>query len=105
MAEKIEGVGGTARTTVTQGEDGIHIDTTSVPRCIYVTGFPATTKSADLIIHFQRMKNGGGDIEFFHISKRRAAVITFDNPEGKNFMVKWPYELDLNKKIDLQPRA
>ncbi len=72
-----------------QKEDDIYIDPTNVSRSIYVTGFRATTKSEDLIIHFQKKKNGGSDIDSIIISKRGAAAITFDNPEGKIFMADW----------------
>ena len=59
------------------------IDPTSISRSICVAGFPTGTKSEDLIIHFQRKKNGGGDIESITINKRGTAVITFDNPDGE----------------------
>lgn len=62
------------------------IDWTSISRSVIATGFPAHTKSGDLIIHFQRWKNGGGDIEKIILSKKGTAVITFDEPEGeKNY--------------------
>ena len=89
MAEKIPGVKRTAGTVVVQVENGIEIDTTSVSRSIYVTGFEATTKPDDLIIYFQRKKNGGGDINSIIVSKRGAAVITFEDPEGKMNMIDW----------------
>ena len=77
----------TAGSSVVQVEGDIHIDAALVSHSIYVTGFEPTTKSEDLIIHFQRSRNGGGDIEDIVISERGAAVITFDSPEGKIFMV------------------
>ena len=83
MAEKIANTGQTAGPVVVGREDDTHIDPTRASHSIYVTGFPATTKSEDLIIHFQRKKNGGGDIGSITISKPGAAVITFDSPEGK----------------------
>ena len=64
-------------------DDICDIDPTSISRSICVTGFPTGTKSEALIIHFQRKKNGGGDIESITINKRGAAVITFDNPDGE----------------------
>ena len=87
MAEKMENAEGTSGTSVAEVEGDIHIDPALVSRSVYVTGFKSTAKSENLIIHFQRTKNGGGDIDSIIISKRGAAVITFDNPEGKLFMV------------------
>ena len=76
----------TAGALVVRVEEEIRdIDSASVSRSIFVTGFQTTTKSEDLIIHFQRKKNGGGDIESITVSKQGTAVITFDNPEGKIF--------------------
>ena len=64
-------------------DDDISVPPTSACRSIYVTGFQATTEADDLISHFQRVENGGGDIESMKISERGAAVITFKSPEGK----------------------
>ena len=86
MAEKMEYAERTSGTQVAEVESDIHIDPSRVSRSVYVTGYKPTTKSDDLIIHFQRTRNGGGDIDSIVMSKRGAAVITFDNPEGKTFM-------------------
>lgn len=86
MAEKMKNAEGTSGTSVVQVEGDIHIDPALVSRSVHVTGYKPTTKSEDLIIHFQRTRNGGGDIDSIVVSKRGAAVITFDNPEGKLFM-------------------
>ena len=59
------------------------INPTSFSRTILVTGFQASTTPEDLIIHFQRKKYGGGDIESIAVSNRGIAVITFDKPEGE----------------------
>lgn len=64
-------------------EDICDVDPTSISRSIFVTGFKTTIKSEDLIIHFQRRRNGGGDIESVTISKRGTALITFDSPDGE----------------------
>lgn len=78
---------GTPGSSVVRVEGDIHIDPALVSCSVYVTGYKSTTKSEDLIIHFQRSRNGGGDIDSIVISKQGAAVITFDSPEGKMFMV------------------
>ena len=74
-----------AGSIVVRVEDDIkNIDPKSISRSVIVTGFQEGTKSElDLIIHFQRKKNGGGDIERIIVSKKGTAVITFDNPEGE----------------------
>ena len=59
------------------------INPTSFSRSIHVTCFQASTTPEDLIIHFQRKKNGGGDIESIAVSERGIAVISFDKPEGE----------------------
>ena len=62
-------------------DDICDIDPTSISGSICVTVFPTGTKSEGLIsVHFQRKKNGDGDIESITINKRGAAVTTFDNP-------------------------
>jgi len=84
MAEKMANAVETAGSSVVQVEGDIHIDPALASRSVYVTGYKSTTKSEALIIHFQRSRNGGGDIESIIISKRGAAVITFDSAEGKS---------------------
>ena len=59
------------------------IDTASISRSVFVTGFRPATKPADYIIHFQRNKNGGGDIDRIIVSKKGTAVITYDDPKGE----------------------
>ena len=59
------------------------INPTSISRSILVTDFQATTTPEDLIIHFQRKRNGGGDIESIAVNNRGTAVITFEKPEGE----------------------
>lgn len=86
MAGKIANAEETAGSSVVQVDGDIDIDPTQVSRSVYVTGYKSTTKWEDLIIHFQRTKNGGGDIDSIVISKQGAAVITFDSPEGKMYM-------------------
>ena len=64
-------------------DDICDIDPRIISRSICVTGFPMGTKSENLIIHFQRKKHGGGNIESITINNRGTAVITFDNPDGE----------------------
>ena len=81
MAKKIAS---TVRTKVFWVEDDTWtLSPELVSRSIHVTGYQATTEADDLISHFQRVENGGGDIESMMITERGAAVITFKNREGK----------------------
>ena len=63
-------------------KDDIDLNEDKASRGIYVTGFPSNTTANELVIHFQRRKHGGGDIECFHITEKRDAVIIFDDPSG-----------------------
>ena len=63
-------------------KDDIVVDEDKASRGIYVTGFPSNTTANELVIHFQRRKHGGGDIECIHITEKRDAVIIFDDPSG-----------------------
>lgn len=63
-------------------KDDIDLNEDKASRGIYVTGFPSKTTASELVIHFQRRKHGGGDIECIHITEKRDAVIIFDDPSG-----------------------
>lgn len=85
MAEKFkENEGATGGTDISWVEDDIYIDPQYACSSICVTGFPKATSPETLIIHFQRKKNGGGDIIAVKMNRQGAAVITFDSPEGKD---------------------
>ncbi|XP_068724849.1 uncharacterized protein [Montipora capricornis] len=72
-----------------------NIDSQIIPRSILVTGFKASTTSEQLIIHFQRTQNGGGDIESITRScKRQSAVITFHRPEVVSSVLQYPQICD-----------
>ena len=51
-------------------------------RSVVVTNIPLTTAPENILIYFQRQKNGGGEIDHVHIPKKRTAVITFDSSAG-----------------------
>ena len=63
-------------------KDDIDVNEDKASRGIYVTGFPSNITANELVIHFQRRKYGGGDIECIHITEKRDAVIIFYNPSG-----------------------
>ena len=63
-------------------KDDIVVDEDKASRGIYVTGFPSNTTANDLVIHFQRFKHGGGDIECIQITENRFAIIIFEDRSG-----------------------
>ena len=63
-------------------KEDIVINEANAPRGICVTGFPSKTTANELVIHFQKRKHGGGDIECIHITEKRVAVIVFDESTG-----------------------
>ena len=63
-------------------KDHIVINEDCASRGIYVTGFPSNTSPVELVIHFQKRKHGGGDIECIQITGKRDAIIIFDDPSG-----------------------
>ena len=50
-------------------------------RTIVVTNFPADVGEDELTIHFQKEKNGGGDVDDVMVDGN-IAFVTFDLPEG-----------------------
>ena len=51
-------------------------------RSIVVSNISPQTREESVMIHFQRRKNGGGEIEHVHIPKEGTAVLTFEKSEG-----------------------
>ena len=51
-------------------------------RSIVVSNISPHTTKESVMIHFQRQKNGGGEIDDLHIPKKGTAVITFEKSEG-----------------------
>ena len=68
-------------------KEDVIIDKTNVDRSISVSGFPKETTANELVIHFQKRKHGGGDIECIHITDKGVAVIVFDEPTGINLLM------------------
>lgn len=69
-------------------KDDVIINKDNEARGICVTGFPLGTKANELVIHFQKRKHGGGDIECIHITEERFAVIIFDDRSVAESVVK-----------------
>ena len=51
-------------------------------RSIVVSNISPQTTKEGVMIHFQRRKNGGGEIDHIHIPKKGSAIITFEKREG-----------------------
>ena len=51
---------------------------------VVVSNFPADIEEDELTIHFQKEKNGGGDVDEVVVDGRVAFVV-FDSPEGLEY--------------------
>ena len=51
-------------------------------RSVVVLNIPQQTTAENIVIHFQRQKNGGGEIDHLHIPEKGTAVVTFESSEG-----------------------
>jgi len=75
---------------------------------VVVSNIPPTTTAENIVIHFQRQKNGGGEIDHVHIPKKGTAVITFESSEVAEKVLKHSHklegsELKLQRFIPKQP--
>jgi len=52
-------------------------------RRVLVKDLPPRSKEADVIIHFQRKRNGGGEVDSVRMLGEGVAVVTFEKREGK----------------------
>ena len=51
-------------------------------RSIVVDNMPEEAREEDIIIHFQKRKHGGGDIDNVRMMEGGTVVLTFKNDEG-----------------------
>ena len=51
-------------------------------RTILVSGFHKEATENSIYIHFQKKKNGGGEIEKVELKGEGKAMVTFEDPEG-----------------------
>ena len=58
------------------------LDEEKAARSVVISNLAPQTTNESITIHFQRQKNGGGDIDCVYIPKKGTAVITFDSREG-----------------------
>ena len=55
-------------------------------RTISVSGLPEDVTEKGLLIHFQKKKNRGGDIEKTTLLPGGKALVVFEDPEGKHVL-------------------
>ena len=51
-------------------------------RSVVVSNIAPKTSDKDIVIYFQRQRNGGGDISRVRVPDKGTAVVTFDRKEG-----------------------
>lgn len=54
-----------------------------INRTITVTNIPPETTQDNIIIHFQKRKHGGGDVETIRLTDDGVARVTFEKKESK----------------------
>lgn len=52
-------------------------------RRVLVKGLSPKSKEADVIVHFQRKRNGGGEVDGVRMLGDGVAVVMFEKREGK----------------------
>lgn len=62
-------------------DEALALDEERAARSVVAKEIPPGVTESDLMIHFQRQKNGGGEVESVTIGKQ-SALITFEKPEG-----------------------
>ena len=55
-------------------------------RSVKVSNIAPQTADETIVIHFEKQKNGGGEIDHVHIPKDGTAVITFESSEGCRYI-------------------
>ena len=58
------------------------LDDEQAVRSIVVDNMPEEAREEDIIIHFQKRKHGGGDIDNVRMMEGGTVVLTFKNDEG-----------------------
>lgn len=67
---------------LSNGPEGKVLTREQAARSLVVTNIAPQTTDEDIVIYFQRQKNGGGEISHVHIPSKGTAVVTFDKNEG-----------------------
>ena len=58
------------------------LDDEQAVRSIVVNNMPEEALEEDIIIHFQKWRHGGGDIDHVRMREGGTVVLTFKNDEG-----------------------
>lgn len=58
-------------------------------RSVVVSNISPQTTAENIVIHFQRQKNGGGEIDHVHIPEKGTAIVTFESSEGLLVLLTW----------------
>lgn len=67
---------------LSNGPEGKVLTREQAARSLVVTNIAPQTTDEDIVIYFQRQRNGGGEISHVHIPSKGTAVVTFDENEG-----------------------
>lgn len=62
-------------------DEALALDEERAARSVVAKEIPPGVTKNDLMIHFQRQRNGGGEVESVTMGKQ-PALITFEDPEG-----------------------
>ena len=57
-------------------------DERNEPKTISVSGLPEGSTENSVYIHFQKKKNGGGEIEKVELLGQGKAIVVFEDPQG-----------------------
>lgn len=73
-------------------DEALALDEERAARSVVAKEIPPGVTENDLMIHFQRQKNGGGEVESVTMGKQ-SALITFEDPEGTfySFLTWFPF--------------
>ena len=67
---------------LSNGPEGNVLTREQAETSLVVTNIAPQTTDEDIVIYFQRQRNGGGEINHVHIPSKGTAVVTFDENEG-----------------------
>ena len=57
-------------------------NTTVANRTVVVKNLSPSTSKEAIVIHFQKLRNGGGEVNDICLRSERVAVVTFEKEEG-----------------------
>ena len=67
---------------LSQGPPRKNLTEEQIRRSVVVTNISHQTSDAEIVIYFQRVKNGGGELDHVHIPQKGTAVVTFKSIKG-----------------------